>query len=152
MNKKEHITQAAKELLATEERGIRYSDLLSRLHVLFPNLKADSGNFRGAIWNLDARFPNEVYKPARGLFRLVRFREATTMSPPPAAAPPPHVVAGPRESDFYEPFAVFLTDELEECTTAVSLGGNRFGGKWALQTCSEYFDHEKATSLSCPSK
>ncbi len=133
MNKRERITQMAKEILASESAGIRYSHLISRLQEAFPDEVPDSGNLRGAIWNLDARFPDEVYKPARGLFRLVRFKELAPLVPrvPLLSIDLPAPGTAPlRESDFYEPFAAYLMDELEECTKAVPLGGSRFGGKW----------------------
>jgi hypothetical protein len=34
------------------------------------------------------------------------------------------------EEHFYKPFAEWLMNELEECTKAISLGGNRFKDKW----------------------
>jgi hypothetical protein len=30
----------------------------------------------GTIWNFDTRFPNDVYKPSKGLFRLKKFKES----------------------------------------------------------------------------
>ncbi len=36
----------------------------------------------------------------------------------------------PKEEDFYEPFAEWLTMDMEDATKAVPLGGNKFGGKW----------------------
>ena len=35
-----------------------------------------------------------------------------------------------KEEDFYEPFANWLVNELEECTKAIPLGRNRFKDKW----------------------
>ncbi len=35
-----------------------------------------------------------------------------------------------KEEQFYEPFADWITSELEECTKAITLGGNRFKDKW----------------------
>lgn len=35
-----------------------------------------------------------------------------------------------KEQDFYEPFSEWLINELEECTRAISLGGNKFKDKW----------------------
>src|SRR5262245_9959147 len=128
MNKRDRITQAAKEFLAAEPAGLKYSALIGRLRTRFPEENPDSGNFRGAVWNLDARFPDEIYKPARGLFRLVRFREAAVT--PGQVGPAPQATPDLREYSFYEPFVTFLVEELEECTKAVALGGNRFGGKW----------------------
>jgi len=34
------------------------------------------------------------------------------------------------EEEFYEPFADYLVNELEDCTKAISLGGNILGDKW----------------------
>src|SRR5262249_41523753 len=34
------------------------------------------------------------------------------------------------EDHFYEPFADWLKNELEECTKTIALGGNRFRDKW----------------------
>lgn len=35
-----------------------------------------------------------------------------------------------KEEDFYDSFAKWLVDDLEECTKAISLGGNKFKDKW----------------------
>lgn len=35
-----------------------------------------------------------------------------------------------KEEDFYKPFTDWLTNELEEFTKAIPLGGNRFRDKW----------------------
>ncbi len=35
-----------------------------------------------------------------------------------------------KEEDFYGPFADWLVNELEDCTKAIPLGGNRFKDKW----------------------
>lgn len=35
-----------------------------------------------------------------------------------------------KEESFYEPFADWLQNDLEECTKAISLGGNKFRDKW----------------------
>ena len=35
-----------------------------------------------------------------------------------------------KEENFYEPFADWLVNDVEECTKAIPLGGNRFKDKW----------------------
>jgi hypothetical protein len=35
-----------------------------------------------------------------------------------------------KEEDFYKSFANWLVNDMEECTKAISLGGNRFKDKW----------------------
>ena len=127
--KKERITDKAFELLEATSHGIQFSDLVAQLHTAFPD--DPHGTITGSIWNLDARFPKRIYKPSRGLFRLIKFREDSAAQPQqpnqPVVSPP---IGAPREAAFYEPFADYLVNDLEECTKAIALGGNRFGSKW----------------------
>jgi hypothetical protein len=126
--KKERITRKAKEILGGEPSGLRFSELVSLLRVEFPD--DPYGTITGTVWNLDTRFPTEIYKPSRGLFRLIRFRSEPA---PMAPEPTPETTTGPeriREVDFYQPFADYVVNDLEECTRAIPLGGNRFGSKW----------------------
>jgi len=128
MTKKEKITAKAKEILAANPSGVRFSELVRNLREAFPG--EAYGNFTGAIWNLDSRFPTEIYKPARGLFRLTHFRSdepAETMSEQVESVEIPGRF---RESHFYEAFANYLVQDLEECTKAIQLGGSMFGAKW----------------------
>lgn len=131
MTKKQRITNAALEILHGHSSAIRYSELLRLVGERFPDEAPDSGNLRGAIWNLERRCPDDVFKPGRGLFQHTRFR-GHGESPPPADqsgtesdrnGPPP-------EAAFYAPFAEYLVQELDECTKAIPLGGNRFRSKW----------------------
>jgi len=82
----------------------------------------------GNVWNLDERFPDRVYKPSRGLFRLTRFRapDADQLKEELVPKQPKKF----KEEEFYEPFAEWLVNEMEERTKAISLGGNRFRDKW----------------------
>ena len=82
----------------------------------------------GAIWNLEVQFPDRVYKPARGMYIHTKFREAGGQVGPPT--PPPAGKPKVKEEQFYEPFTEWLVKELEECTKAISVGGNLFKDKW----------------------
>ena len=130
--KKELITEKTIELLEATPLGIQFSELVAQLHVAFP--EDPHGTITGTIWNLDVRQPDLIYKPLRGLFRLTRYRE--TAAPIQASVTPTTAQTSQgslREIAFYEPFADFLVNDLEECTKAIALGGNRFGGKWGTQ-------------------
>ena len=131
MTKKERLTIKAREILEATPAGTRFSELVGQLQNAFPD--DPYGTITGTVWNLDAQYPDEIYKPSRGLFRLRKF-QIEALTPVPEAevtvAPPSHVDEPIRESDFYEPFADYLVRGLEECTVAVPLGGNRFGSKW----------------------
>ena len=124
---REVIRKKALEMLDGRPTGIRYSELVRLLHDALPEIPINT--IHGSVWNLDAALPAAVHKPARGVFKATRFRE-TELPPEEITSPPPTVEAGPTEEDFYEPFADWLTKELEECTKAIPFGGNRFKDKW----------------------
>jgi len=37
--------------------------------------------FDSATWDLDAEFPDQIYKPDRGVFRLLKFKEDVPTQP-----------------------------------------------------------------------
>jgi hypothetical protein len=122
----ERIAEKAFAALEAAPEGLRYSDLVRAV------MQAD-GSFKqntvhGNIWNLDERFSDRVYKPSRGLFRLTKFRAADTDQLKEDLIPKQAVKI--KEEDFYEAFADWLVNEMEECTKAIPLGGNRFRDKW----------------------
>ena len=125
MTQKELIGNKAVEVLKTVRDGLRYSELVHRVEQELPEAKQNT--IGGTIWNLDVTRPTEVYKPARGLFRHVHFRETEAESDI-VVAETTRKRSG--ETAFYESFAQYLTDELEECTKAIPLGGNCFKDRW----------------------
>src|SRR3990172_5300638 len=146
--RREVIRKKALEMLDGRPTGIRYSELVRLLHDALPEIPINT--IHGSVWNLDAALPAAVYKPARGVFKATRFRE-TELPPEEITSPPPTVEAGPTEEDFYEPFADWLTKELEECTKAIPFGGNRFKDKWGDSGCArnswaEEKRHHKASN------
>lgn len=82
----------------------------------------------GNVWNLDQVYPDKVYKPSRGLFRLTQFREEGSDQLKPESVPKP--CRKIEEEEFYKPFVDRLQNDLEECTKAIPLGGNVFRDKW----------------------
>lgn len=125
MTQKEQIANKAVEFLIKEPRGLRCSDLLRLMRQEFPGIKEAS--FHWTIPDLHLYRPEEIYKPARGLFRHVRFRE-TEVESDIRTVETTRRQAG--EEEFYKSFADYLVDELEECTKAIALGGNCFKDKW----------------------
>jgi len=118
--RREKIISKAVEILKSNPDGVRYSDLVRKIHGEFPEIPENT--IHGTVWDLDTRVPTEFYKPARGLYRHVIFREGEGGLLP--------VIEKVKEEYFYEPFANWLIKELEECTKAIPLGGNRFRDKW----------------------
>jgi len=118
------IQELAKRIIADAPGGIRYAALVAR--IFSENPETPRNTVHGAVWDLDKTFAGEIVKPSRGLFKLATNGSASTTKPTPS--PPPEPVA--RESDFYESFAEWLKNDLDEATEAVALGGAGLRGKW----------------------
>lgn len=79
----------------------------------------------GSVWDLHIKLPT-VKKPTRGLFVYVEEKRNGPASP----QIPPGAERKLAEADFYEPFATWLQNDLEEVTDAVPLGGAGLRYKW----------------------
>jgi hypothetical protein len=73
--KRELIEAKAIELLKSNPQGMHTSQLVKAIKEALPDVHPKTIN--GTVWLLHEKRPEEVYKPDRGLFRLVSFREAT---------------------------------------------------------------------------
>jgi len=123
------IQKIALEILASRPEGIRYSELGRAILTVNPSFKPNTIN--GATWDLDATHSKEVYKPDRGVFRLIRFKEEIFTQPDQVVVTKISAKSTTiTEEDFYQSFADYLVNELEECTSAIALGGNIFRDKW----------------------
>lgn len=123
----ERIKAKAFELLEQHPEGLRYSKLHSKIRAADSSFNSNTIN--GCIWNLDIAFPEKVYKPSKGLFRLLKHKPLESeMSETATIAP--ISTNKVREEDFYTPFADWLKNEIEDVTHAISLGGNKFKDKW----------------------
>jgi len=60
------------ELLEQHPEGLRWSELLSKIKASDPSLHPKTVN--GCVWKLVERFPDKVYKPSKGLFRLLEYK------------------------------------------------------------------------------
>jgi len=125
MGNKDQIRAKAIELLKQEPHGLRYSDLRTRIAEAFPTIPKNT--ISGTIWNLEVQLPQEISKPARGLYLHRQFLQPGVQE---IVLPPPPAEEKIREERFYAPFAEWLVEEVEECTKAIPLGGKSFGDKW----------------------
>ena len=71
--KRELIEAKAIELLIINPQGMRTSQLVNAIRANLPDVHPKTIN--GTVWKLPETRPEEVYKPGRGLFRHVSFRE-----------------------------------------------------------------------------
>jgi hypothetical protein len=125
MKKWEIITAKAFEILDQNPEGVRIGQLCSQVGEALPD--QNENTIVSTLWPLHTDYPESVFKPAKGVFKLVKYSSTEENS---ASSPRPVVVTPDvKEVDFYDPFARYLFEE-EICTRAVPLGGNKFGGKW----------------------
>jgi hypothetical protein len=121
------IRALARSIVAKAPEGIRLKaliDLVSQSHPETP-----TSTIRACTWNLDSLYPNEITKPSRGLFILT-----TKVGDEPVVIGKTEQVdpTGTKisETDFYQPFAEWLENDLDEVNSAVSLGGAGLKSKW----------------------
>ena len=69
------IYAKALDLLERYPEGLHWSELRSKIEVSDPNLHPKTIN--GCVWKLVERFPDKVYKPSRGLFRLLKYQSTS---------------------------------------------------------------------------
>lgn len=122
----QRIIDKAFEILEANPEGVRYSDLARQIAA--SDTSFNTNYIAGKIVGLQEEFADRVYKPSRGLFRLTKYRDPESDQLKEELSPKqPKKV---KEEDFYAPFADWLVNEIEECTKAIPLGGNRFRDRW----------------------
>lgn len=116
------IKALGREIVLKHPGGIRFKDIVAQIMARYPN--AMRTTVEAQIANaLVSAFPTEITKPSRGLYLPL---SGSLAAPPPLAATP----ATRSEEEFYEPFADYLQNDLDEATAAVGLGGSAFKAKW----------------------
>lgn len=68
----ERIYSKALELLEQYPEGLHWSELRLKIEASDSNFHPKTVN--GCVWKLVERFPDKIYKPSKGLFRLTRYR------------------------------------------------------------------------------
>lgn len=68
----QQINSLALEILEKHPQGVRWADLLKQIEANNPSFHPKTIN--GCVWKLVEKFPDRVYKPQKGLFRLVKYK------------------------------------------------------------------------------
>ncbi len=114
---KEHIREIAIRILENHPEGVRYSDLVRQIQEFNSSFKTNT--IHGTVHGLES-VVDKVEKPSRGLYRIAADGNTVT----------PLVPTIVQEEKFYQPFAEWLKNDVEDVTKAIALGGNVFKDKW----------------------
>lgn len=66
------IYAEAFRLLEQHPEGLRWSELLAGIEESDPTFHPKTVN--GCVWKLVEKYPDKVYKPSKGLFRLLKYK------------------------------------------------------------------------------
>ena len=75
----ERINAKVFELLEDHPEGLRWSELLSKIKESDSTLHPKTVN--GCVWKLTKKFPDKVYKPSKGIFRLLKYKSSEADTP-----------------------------------------------------------------------
>ena len=75
----ERINAKAFELLEHHPEGLHFSELRSKIEASDPSFHPKTVN--GCVWKLVQRFPDKIYKPSKGLFRLLKYKSSELGTP-----------------------------------------------------------------------
>jgi len=68
----ERINATALLLLERHPEGLRWTDLRTKIEESDPSFHPKTVN--GCVWKLVEKYPDRVYKPSKGLFRLTKHK------------------------------------------------------------------------------
>ena len=140
---REKITKRILEMLENNPGGVRYSDLFRKLTEIFPDMPR--GNVHGTLYQIERR-NEQIIKPERGLFVLKKYAGEIVERRPDTTGR----VHLPNETSVYQSFADYLEQDLEECTKAIPLGGNRFGDRWGTPDVFGVYKFSEADAVRPP--
>ncbi|HQK58746.1 MAG TPA: hypothetical protein PLW91_02830 [Candidatus Pacearchaeota archaeon] len=125
---REKIIKTARETLENSPKGIRYADLIRGISEVLPDTKINT--IHGTIWEFKQKIDKgeikDVARPEKGLYILRKYLKEKEFGATEYGEEETEI----KEEDFYKLFADYLVNDLEECTKAVPLGGNRFQDRW----------------------
>ncbi|MDD3475068.1 MAG: hypothetical protein PHP08_04215 [Candidatus Dojkabacteria bacterium] len=69
----QRIYEKVFELLEQNPEGLHWSELISKIQKSDKTLHPKTIN--GYVWKLIEKYPEKVYKPSKGLFRLLKYKK-----------------------------------------------------------------------------
>ena len=117
-------TIAFEQQLGRHPEGMRFSRLIREIALVDPNLNAST--IKTVFWSLDKVSADQVYKPRRGLFRLVVFKEVVALEAREEVRRRARDLSVERKVNLL--FAEWLEQELQDVNQAMMPSSNLFKG------------------------
>ncbi len=121
---RDRIRLIAFEQLGRHPEGLRFSHLIREIALVDPSLNAST--IKAVVWNLDTVSGDQVYKPVRGLFRLVVFKDAVALEVREEVKRRARDLA--MATKVNRMFAEWLEQELQDANQAITPASNLFHG------------------------
>jgi hypothetical protein len=142
------IKELAKSIIASNPGGIRFSSLVDQ--ILQQNPETPENTIHGSVRDLEKQFPQEVGKPSRGLYTPIGKKENDRVSAGSTEQIVPTTGVKVKEANFYEPFAEWLKNDLDEVTEVASLGGGGLKSKWGTPDVVETYKKLSGNGIEFP--
>ncbi len=144
---REKIYLKLKEILEANPEGLRYSDIVKIIPERLPEISVSTihSTVKKIRQDILEGKEKEISLPERGFYVLSKY--LTTLAVEKPQGPEKTKV---KEEDFYEPFANYLVNDLEECTRAIPLGRNKFGDKWGTPDVIGVYKFSEADPIKPP--
>ena len=123
------ISALGREFVLTRPDGVRFTEIVNFIMGLHPDSVKNTVSTQIAD-TLVASYPSEIAKPSRGLYVPIATATAASTKEETGIATALTATPSHREEDFYEAFATYLQDDLDEATVAKAMGGAGFKDKW----------------------
>jgi len=125
---REQVTNYVIQALNENPDGLRYNQLYN--YILNKSNQAINQNtISGQLVQIEKLSQNKVVKVSKGFYRLANLidSENQTSNKPQQL----DLKSKIQEKDFYQSFADWLVNDLEDCTKSLVVGGASLGDKWA---------------------
>lgn len=140
---RQKVFKKVKEFLEGKPNGVRYSEIITHLQNELPSVPINT--LHGSLWDFRQKIikgkEKEVIIPEKGIYMLSKYKkDGGTLEKE----------VNIKEEEFYKSFADYLVNELEECTKAIPLGGNKFGDKWGTPDVLGIYKFSEADPIKPP--
>lgn len=143
---RQQVYNKVKEYLEDKPNGARYSEIIEYLKNQLPDTPINT--LHGSVWDIRKKIVNnqekEISIPEKGVYILSKYKQIGE------SVNHQREIRKIKEEDFYQKFADYLVNELEECSNAIPLGGNKFQDKWGTPDVLGIYKFSEADPIKPP--